>query len=172
MGSRWNVSYDENKEGTAGYVTSREPQKDYAALMRASLEAARSVDDTIRICGFSTSDWEGNDNGMTPGVEWTSGVLKHDGLKWCDLIDYHHYSSTVNGFPGDDVEKAWQRAIGPIVKKLSQSRRIHHSSRRRCICHGRLRKPPATGQYVLRNACLPLNARRSPDHRKAAGRNG
>ena len=117
MGSRWNVSYDENKEGTAGYVTSREPQKDYAALMRASLEAARSVDDTIRICGFSTSDWEGNDNGMTPGVEWTSGVLEHDGLKWCDLIDYHHYSSAVNGFPGDDVEKAWQRAIGPIVEK-------------------------------------------------------
>ncbi|HUT89478.1 MAG TPA: hypothetical protein VMY37_08280 [Thermoguttaceae bacterium] len=117
MRSRWNVSYDEKKEGTAGYVASRQPQKDYAALMRASLEAARSVDDTIRVCGFSTSNWEGNDDGMMPGTEWTSGVLEHDGLKWCDLIDYHHYSPTVNGFPDDDVEKAWQRAIGPIAER-------------------------------------------------------
>lgn len=85
--------------------------------MRASFEAARSVDGTIRVCGFSTSDWEGNDDGMIPGVEWTSGVLQYNGLKWCDLIDYHHYSPTVNGFPVDDVERAWQRAIGPIVEK-------------------------------------------------------
>jgi hypothetical protein len=117
MRSRWNVAYDEKKEGTAGYVTSQQPQEDYVALMRASLEAARSVDGSIRVCGFSTSDWEGNDDGMIPGVQWTSGVLRHDGLQWCDLIDYHHYSPTVNGFPGDDVEQAWQRAMGPIIDK-------------------------------------------------------
>lgn len=118
MRSRWNVSYDAKKAGTDGYVTSQQPQKDYAALMRASLEAARSVDGAIRVCGFSTSDWHGNDDGMMHGVKWTSGVLQHDGLQWCDLIDYHHYSPTLNGFPGDDVERAWRRAIGPILEEL------------------------------------------------------
>ena len=120
MHSRWNVAYDKKKQqqqGTAAYLTSSEPEKDFAALMRASLQAARSVDASIRVCGFSTSDWNDDDAGMISGSEWTSGLLEHEGLKWCDLVDYHHYSATLNGFPGDNVEEAWQRAMGPILQK-------------------------------------------------------
>ena len=121
MNSRWNVAYDKKKDGAAGYLTSREPQKDFVALMRASLQAARTVDPSIRICGFSTADWRGDEQGTIPGPEWTAGVLEHDGLQWCDLLDYHHYSSTLNGFPGDDVEGAWQRQLGPILDRYGSA---------------------------------------------------
>jgi len=117
MDSRWNVAHDRKRKVAHGYLTSDEPQKDFAALMRASKKAARSVGESIRVCGFSTSDWEADEEGTTTGREWTAGVLANHGLDWCDLIDYHHYSATLNGFPGDDVEEAWKRAFGPILEQ-------------------------------------------------------
>ena len=116
MHSRWNVAYDKAKKGKAGYLTSREPQKDFVALMRASVQAARSTDKSIRVCGFSTVSLEDPSDHEFSGSEWTAGVLRHGGLEWCDIIDYHDYCRTLNGFPGDGVTKAWEVALGSIPK--------------------------------------------------------
>ncbi|MBT3289948.1 MAG: hypothetical protein HN380_21570, partial [Victivallales bacterium] len=115
MYSRWNVGHS-GKEGPQGYTTSADPQRDFAALMRAAHSAARQVDASIRVCGFSTADWKGGDGHTVSGPDWTAGVLENGGLDVCDLIDYHHYSDTLNGFAGDNAEQAWNAAMGPILR--------------------------------------------------------
>lgn len=83
------------------------PAADFAALSKAAYESAKAVDASIQLDGFCTS----------PGhTSWTKGVFVAGGYGSCDKVSYHYYTHTPTGFPGDGADKAYDLALGYIVK--------------------------------------------------------
>jgi hypothetical protein len=106
----WHASY----EGT--YKASTDPQASYARLMQTGYKAAKAVDPSIRIAGINTTTHEA-ENGIIDATLWTRGVVGKGGLEACDILSYHHYMGETSGFPGDIVEKGYQKGLGPILEK-------------------------------------------------------
>ncbi len=103
----WPMSYDKVKKE---YVTSENPQADFAELMKTAYTAAKSVDPTVKIAGFNTCGWE-------PGEKWTKGVYDAGGYPFCDVVDYHFYTTYPQGFPGSHTEATYGGAVGYIRQK-------------------------------------------------------
>ena len=113
--SFWYLNWDETKGKTWGehFVPSPTPSKDYALLQKTAYGAAHEVFPKVTIVGFNTY-------GAENGTKWTKDVMDFGGIDTCDAISYHHYESSMTGFPGDATEKAYQAAVGPIIDKLGR----------------------------------------------------
>ena len=111
----WSWKFDEQQgaDYVAHFVPSETPAADYARLQRVAYAAAHEVYPKVTIVGFNTY-------GSEAGTKWTQGVMDGGGLDTCDAISYHHYESTMTGFPGDATEKAYRAAVEPIVEKLGR----------------------------------------------------
>ena len=131
--SWWGVDYDKAKRK---YITSKNPQADFAALTKAAYAAAKAVDPTVKVSGFNTAVWE-------IGQKWTKGVYDAGGITSCDIIDYHFYTTTAQGFRGSHTDSAYDCAVGYIRKK-----------------EGRLAKPV----YMSEGQCRPG----TPDGQRAS----
>jgi len=111
--SFWHMGWDEQKKDFKRSPTASE---DYYRLQKTAFDAAKSVDPAVTILGFNTY-------GAINGREWTADLLKFGGLAACDAFCYHHYSDGHNGYPGDDVSRALDFAIEPIVKQDGRVRK-------------------------------------------------
>ena len=103
-----------------GYRTSKNPQKDFAAMMKTAFDAAKAVDPKLTIVGFNTSAAPENTEAHINGTAWTKGVADNGGLAASDVISYHQYPSTQAGYPGDEVERGVATATGPIADKAGK----------------------------------------------------
>jgi hypothetical protein len=112
----WGVAYDNARGGRAGYITSKHPQRDFTDLMRTAYENVKAVDPESIVAGFNSTTGGGGTQSFT-GSDWTRGVLEHGGLRWCDFVDYHHYTAELAGPPEDVVAKGLKVAVGPIREK-------------------------------------------------------
>lgn len=115
----WAVDYDEAQKGREGYKTSRNAQADFARLMAVARKTARSVDPNATVLGVNTTTHASGGRNFG-GSEWTRGVVEAGGLDHCDAVAYHDYTAAVRGYPGDDGEKGFQTAVGPIIEKLGR----------------------------------------------------
>ena len=113
----WGVAYDHDAGGRAGYITSEEPQRDFAVLTRVARDAALFANPSAKILGFNSTTGGGGSQSIA-GDEWTQGVLDHQGLDHCDVVCYHAYTGGPVGFPGDTVEAGLAIAVGPIREAL------------------------------------------------------
>ena len=116
----WGRGYDAKKGGREGYIPSAEPQRDFVALMRTAYETVKSIDRNIPVSGVNTTTSKGFGSRSISGNEWTKGIVEHRGLQYCDTMDYHQYTPSLNGFPGDRVEEGLDWAIGPTRNEESQ----------------------------------------------------
>jgi hypothetical protein len=105
----WGVAYDKTKPGTDGHITSEAPEADFAKLMKTAYQSVKSVDPTIKVSGFNTTSG-------SSGRNWTKGVFDAGGLDFCDMVDYHFYTPSDTGVPGDHSSAAYNDAIGYILK--------------------------------------------------------
>lgn len=87
----WAVGYDRNSSANGGYITSREPRKDFAALNRSAWECAKAVDPESKIVGT----WTETDPNPPP----------------YEIIDFHFYTDRLLGYPGDGAELTWREKI-------------------------------------------------------------
>jgi hypothetical protein len=112
MATRWAVTYAKDASGER-YTSSAEPQRDFAALMAAAYQAAKTVDPDLLIVGVNTSGagrtHEGSRAKVIGGSEWTDGVVAAGGLAHCDAMDFHCY---VGG------------AADSIIPAVAEARRI------------------------------------------------
>jgi len=113
----WAVAWDSEHRASEGYVTSENAPADFAALTTAAYRAVKSVDPAATVCGFNSTT-SGASEGICGGTEWTRGVLDAGGLDACDAIGYHHYTASVDGFPGDSVQQGLWAAVGPVRDRL------------------------------------------------------
>ncbi len=101
------ADYDEaNKK----FIMSKNRQADYAALMKTAYTAVKSVDPIIKVSGFNSCAWK-------TGQDWTKGVYDAGGMAWCDMIDYHFYTTTPQGFVGSHTDSTYNHAVGYIREK-------------------------------------------------------
>lgn len=108
----WAVRYDEEKgkkDVRSGYITSEQPEADFARMVDVCAKTAREVDPKIRVLGINS--YAGGQGG-----KWTSGIVAADGLKLPDVYCYHQYTGQSNLFPGDSVERGFKMAMGPVGK--------------------------------------------------------
>lgn len=119
----WGVAYDKSKAANnwdqAGYVTSENPQADFAHMTKLAAETAKSVDPSIRILGVNSTTSTGFGNSVT-GQEWTKGIVAAGGETPADVYCYHQYTDQANLYPGDSVEKGFEWAMGPIKAKYGK----------------------------------------------------
>ena len=114
----WAVKYDAKAgDERAGYVTSAEPQKDFANLMKAAFQGAKEIDPASTVAGFNSTAGAGW-KGSMGGSAWTKGVLDSGGLDSCDVIEYHHYTNDMAGLP--DFAALAEISHGPISDKLGK----------------------------------------------------
>jgi hypothetical protein len=109
----WHTRFDN------GHKAGPDPQGDYVRLMEAGYKAAKAVDPNITIVGVNTTTHEA-EPGFIDATEWTRGVLEKGALDSCDVISYHQYMGANSAFPGDEVEKGFQKGLGPILQKFGQ----------------------------------------------------
>jgi hypothetical protein len=111
----WSWKFDEKNgtDYTAKFVPSETPSADYARLQKVAYSAAHDAFPKVNVVGFNTY-------GAANGTKWTSDLLGFGALDTCDTISYHHYESSLTGFPGDATEKAYRAAVGPIIDKLGR----------------------------------------------------
>ncbi len=107
-------------KGEPAYFHPEYPQGYYAELSRV---AAESAAEGVRLVGLNTTGGEGISNRIS-GREWTAGVVEADGLRTMDMLSYHHYTAARLGYPGDDVEAGFERAIGPVPEALRADRPV------------------------------------------------
>lgn len=109
------VAYDESLGlGPAAYVSSANPQLDYANLMRTAYEAAKPVDGNVTILGVNSVASGGVERHRIGGTEWTRGVLEAGGMGSCDAVDYHQYTDELTLVPNDAVVRGYDMAMGPL----------------------------------------------------------
>lgn len=106
----WAVDHDPEAL-EPGYITSQDPAADYVRLKQAAYEAAKAVDEEIRIVGFNTA-------ASPEGEEWTRKVLENGGLEFTDILGYHHHSREPAGFPGDEVEEGFRAIVDTVEPGL------------------------------------------------------
>lgn len=112
----WAVRYDEEKgkkDVRSGYITSDQPEADFARMVDVCASTAREVDPAIKVLGINS--YAGGSGG-----KWTSGIVAADGLKLPDVYCYHQYTGQSNLFPADSVERGFNAALGPVRDKLSK----------------------------------------------------
>jgi hypothetical protein len=146
----WGVDY--NKK-TGEYITSKNPQADFAALMKTAYTAAKSVDPTVKVAGFNTCCWE-------LGRDWTKGVYDAGGMAWCDVIDYHFYTTTPQGFVGSHTDGTYNDAVGYIRQKdgrLDKPVYMSEGSGRLGTMDGQGASEPAVNAGIYKYA-LPFDA--------------
>ena len=97
--------------GEPEYFHSETPQRDYAVLSHAAREGAG---EDVVLAGLNSSAGATLANRIS-GTDWSRGVLEHDGISPVDVVTYHHYTPARLGYPGDDVEAGFHRAIGPLL---------------------------------------------------------
>ena len=102
----WAVDYDKTK-GDRGYITSREPQADFARLCRGARTALKETVPEARMLGLNSST-----GGF--GEKWTAGVKAAGPLDYCDAVDYHFYSVKRMGFPNDAGGAGLEQAVGAL----------------------------------------------------------
>jgi hypothetical protein len=112
----WPVAHDPTKPDRAGYVTSRHPQADFVRLMKTAYETAKSVDPKLTILGVETTNGDYGGAESMSGNAWTKGIVEAGGLGYCDVYCYHHYAGGVLAYPGDEIEKGFESALGPIIQ--------------------------------------------------------
>ena len=79
---------------------------DYAALTKVAYQAAKSVNPALKISGF-------NSTASQMGGQWTKDVMAAGGLAFCDRLDYHTYTASDYGWPGDSAAAGVVEAAGP-----------------------------------------------------------
>ena len=102
----WGVAYDKSKPGTDGHITSKNPQADFATLMKTAYQASKAAAPEVKIAGFNSG-----------GKNWTRGVYDAGGMTACDIIDYHAYTDRMTGYPGDYCTQEYLNSIGYILEK-------------------------------------------------------
>jgi len=110
----WGIGYDHAKSGRAGYVTSENAPADFVRLTRVARETVHSINPEAQVFGVNTTTSSGNSSSSFGGTQWTQGVLDAGGMKYCDGIAYHCYTTAGVGYPGDSVEKGLENAVGPV----------------------------------------------------------
>ncbi len=117
----WNAawfaqSYDRSKTGRMGYKSGDHPQAEYAAIMKTAYEAAKAAYPGVKIIGINTTTTETNTKPYpdTGGADWTKGMKALNAENDCDILGYHQYDYTFNGFPGDAVKQGFDVAMGPF----------------------------------------------------------
>lgn len=106
--SFWHTLY--NPE-TKRYEAGPTPAADYARLSVATYAAAKEGNPAARVAGFNTYGGES-------GRKWTEEVFAGGAYPGCDLVDYHYYTSSTQGFAGDQAQDAYDKAIGPIKEQV------------------------------------------------------
>ncbi len=106
----WAVDFNKNSSENNGYITSKNPQADFAAMTKVAYSAAKKVNPNVKVSGFNTT-------GGGTGERWTKGVYDAGGLGFCDTIDFHFYTPRTTGYPEDACEIAYDEAIGYILKQ-------------------------------------------------------
>ncbi len=106
----WGIGFNKNSKKTNGYITSKNPQADFAALTKAAYFAAKKVNPNVKVSGFNTTGGE-------TGEKWTKGVYDAGGLLFCDTVDFHFYTPRTTGYPKDACETAYNQAVGYILKQ-------------------------------------------------------
>jgi hypothetical protein len=106
--SFWHTVYNtETKRYEAGPTAAA----DFAKLSIATYAAAKEGNPAARVSGFNTYGGE-------KGKQWTKDVFAGGAYPGCDLVDYHFYTSSIQGFPGDQAQEAYDNAIGPIKEQV------------------------------------------------------
>ncbi len=106
----WAVDFNRKSRENNGYITSRHPEADFAAMMKSACAAAKKVNPAAKISGFNTT-------AGVRGEKWTKGVYDAGGLAFCDTVDFHFYTPRVTGYPGDACEIAYDEALGLLVRR-------------------------------------------------------
>ena len=120
----WNAawfgySYDDTKTDRAGYRISQDSPAAYAELVKVAYTALKKVDPKITVVGVNTTGTSVY-NKPYPDIDGQDWSILQSGLKsdeYCDVIGYHQYDSTFEGFPGDAMEKAYNVALGPFIAR-------------------------------------------------------
>jgi hypothetical protein len=99
----WAVSYD---EAGKRYITSAQPQADFARLQAKAAAAAKAVDPSLTVLGVNST------TGST-GTAWTQGIVAAGGLGTSDILCYHQYTIEALGFPNDAIQRGWRDAWTP-----------------------------------------------------------
>jgi len=106
--SFWHTVY--NTE-TKRYEAGPTPAADFAKLSIATYAAAKEGNPAAKVSGFNTYGGES-------GTKWTQGVFDGGAYPGCDLVDYHYYTSSTQGFVGDQAQAAYDSAVGPIKEHV------------------------------------------------------
>jgi hypothetical protein len=101
----WGVGYDEARKA---YVASKQGPAEFARLMQTAWDAAKAADPKVTVLGVQTSAGQG-------GTAWTRGVAAADGIRYCDVMCFHNYTSDAAGYPADSVELGMQSAFEPLL---------------------------------------------------------
>ncbi len=117
----WGVAYDHSRNDRYGYQTSKEPQKDFASLMKSAYSSAKQANPKAYVLGFNSSSGGGGNDFNKSGYKWTEGVLDNGGLDACDALSYHEYQT--NPMPGakdDPIVDGIKMAMGPVYEKYGK----------------------------------------------------
>lgn len=106
--SFWHTVYNPETKSYEGGPT---PAADFAKLSIATYAAAKEGNPAARVAGF-------NSYGGESGRKWTQEVFAGGAYPGCDLVDYHYYTSSTQGFVGDQAQAAYDSAIGPIKEQV------------------------------------------------------
>lgn len=126
IGAWWAVGH-ENRPAGERYISSAEPQRDFARLMETAHSAAKAVDPGLTVIGVnSTSSAADHDSGREvrfSGTNWTAGVVAAGGLDSCDAMDFHCYTGgSADGIIAA-VADGFQVAVGPACGPDGRPRR-------------------------------------------------
>lgn len=102
--------------GGGFYLSPDDPAAKFFEMQRAVNAAVKNTGVKARVLGVNTTDGLGLE-GRVPGAEFSGRMAELGAAEECDAIAYHQYLTRLAGFPGDDVEKGYERAIGPIAAR-------------------------------------------------------
>ena len=99
--------------GGGFYLSPDDPAAEFYKMQRQVRQAVRNSGSRARVLGVNTTDGLGHE-GRVPGREFSQRMAELGAAEDCDAISYHQYLTRLVGFPGDEVEQGYERAIGPI----------------------------------------------------------
>ncbi len=118
----WSAGYDRSKKGDDCYFTSKEPQKDYAALMKTACDVAKAENPKAYIVGFNTTTGNNQNDSLShiSGSNWTKGVLENRGMGSCDALCFHEYidSASTPGNPENPMKRRFDATWAPVIAKF------------------------------------------------------
>ncbi len=115
----WIKTYDKTKKE---YVNDLEHSpEEFTAMMKVAYAAAHAAAPEVKVAGFNTAGVSGL------GDNFTRRVLQAGGLADCDTVEFHYYASRLLGWPGDDVSRAVNAAVGELRKQPGFNKPIYMS---------------------------------------------